>query len=426
MTRSQVNNRQRIFLILFLAFIFCTPVYALTGDTEQQTPVTVPEIFMTGEDTMLLAQENTLPDEAHDGNAYAYGHDKDRTTVSPEQTPVITETPTPVPTTEVTSVPSTVATTITETPKGTLTTPITKTTTPVTTQTLPVTVAPTPVGTVANTEMPRPAEPVKTVPLSGVIPDEALPAAAAGSAIALTGIFALFQSSISSWGSQIMSILKNAFGGIITGKILDRDKDRRSIITEETEKLYLGFAKKEILVLIAGTLLIGILFLFADRQPFEPTMIAIYIVMGGLCLVIHELAHLYFERKNDCRTEIQFWGIGTVIMALTAWLFGNVFAQPFMTLVRSTKPLEKNTLGQLMLSGPAVSMLLAILCLSMVPLGGLFRTAGTIGFIMNMVTAVFELLPIPPCEGKEVFTWNKLVWAGAFIPLFIIYLFMTM
>ncbi len=294
------------------------------------------------------------------------------------------------------------------------------------TATAPMTAAPTPVGTVANIDTPKSQEPVKTVPLSGVIPEEALPAAAAGSAIALTGIFALFQSTIASWGGQITSILKNAFGGVITGKILDRDKDRRSIITDETEKLCIGFAKKELVVLLVGTLLIGILFLFADRQPFEPVMIAIYIVMGGLCLVIHELAHLYFERKNNCRTEIQFWGIGTLIMALTAWLFGNVFAQPFLTLVRSTKPLEKNTLGRMMLSGPAISTLLAFLCLLLIPLGGLFRTAGMIGFIMNMVTAVFELLPIPPCEGKEVFTWNTLVWAAAFVPLFIIYLFMTM
>jgi Zn-dependent protease len=79
-----------------------------------------------------------------------------------------------------------------------------------------------------------------------------------------------------------------------------------------------------------------------------------------------------------------------------------------------------------MLSGPAVSTVIAFLCLLLIPLGGLFRTAGMIGFIMNMVTAVFELLPIPPCEGKEIFTWNKLVWAVVFVPLFLIYLYMTM
>ncbi len=253
-----------------------------------------------------------------------------------------------------------------------------------------------------------------------------MPAAAAGSAIALTGLFALFNSTISSWGGQIASFLKNAVGGIITGKILDHDKERRTTTFDEKEKLYLGFAKKELLVLLVGTLVIGILFLFADRQPFEPVMILIYVVMGGLCIVIHELAHLYFERKFSCRTEIQFWGIGTLIMALTALLFGNVFAQPFLTLIRSPQPLEKRTVGHMMLSGPAVSTVLAFLCLLLIPLGGLFRTAGMIGFLMNIVTAVFELLPIPPCEGKEIFTWNKLVWAGAFVPLFLIYLYMTM
>jgi Zn-dependent protease len=264
------------------------------------------------------------------------------------------------------------------------------------------------------------------VPLSGLIPKEALPAAAAGSAIVLTGLFALFQSAISSWSGQITTLLKNAAGGFITGRILDHDKEKRTIRLDEMEKLYLGFSRPELLVLLAATLIIGILFLFADRQPFEPVMIAIYIVMGGLGLVIHELAHLYFERRFSCRTEIQFWGIGTLIMALTAWLFGNVFAQPFLTLVHAKEPLEKRTVGHMMLAGPAVSLVLACLCLLLIPMDGLLRTAGMIGFLMNMVTAVFELLPIPPCEGKEIFAWNKLVWAAAFVPLFIIYLFMTM
>lgn len=87
---------------------------------------------------------------------------------------------------------------------------------------------------------------------------------------------------------------------------------------------------------------------------------------------------------------------------------------------------KSNVIIHMMISCPAVSTVIAFLCLLLIPLGGLFRTAGMIGFIMNLVTAVFEMLPIPPCEGKEIFNWNKLVWAGAFIPLFLVYLYMTM
>lgn len=421
MTESQMPNRRIIIVILLCGLLLCTSAYALALDSVQLTgsQPESPVQISSGICSTLLAESPASPGQTPGGNAYAYGHDKDRTTQTPSQTPTVSATPTlivtPTPTPTPTATPTRIFTT----------TPTQAPTTGVIT-TAPVTVAPTPVGTAAPTQPPVSPEPAKTVPLSGIIPAEAMPAAAAGSAIVLTGLFALFNSSVSSWGGQITSILKNATGGVITGKILDRDKERRTILSDETEKLYLGFSKKEILVLLAGTLIIGCLFLYADRQPFEPVMIAIYVAMGGLGLVIHELAHLYFERKFSCRTEIQFWGIGTIIMALTAWLFGNVFAQPFLTLVHSQQPLEKRTVGHMMLSGPAVSTVIAFLCLLLIPLGGLFRTAGMIGFVMNMVTAVFELLPIPPCEGKEIFTWNKLVWAVAFVPLFLIYLYMTM
>lgn len=405
MIESHIQNRRPFILIFLCVLYFCTSACALAYDAAPFTNIRPDTAFYPSDETSttLVAQADPTPEKTPVGNAYAYGHDKDKSPETPEPTPSSTLSATPSPTSTFTPAPTQ-----------------TRIITPIATTIQVV----TPVATIAQSPVSSP--PANVVPLSGIIPDEALPAAAAGSAIALTGIFALFNSTISSWGGQIASFLKNAVGGIITGKILDRDKERRTIQSEKSEKLYFGFSQKELLVLLAGTLIIGILFLFADRQPLEPVMIAIYIIMGGFALVMHELAHVYFERKFSCRTEIQFWGIGTLIMALTAWLFGNVFAQPFLTQVHSSQPMEKRNLGYMMLSGPAVSVAIAALCLLLIPLGGLFRTAGMIGFIMNMVTAVFELLPIPPCEGKDIFTWNRLVWAAAFVPLFIVYLFMTM
>ncbi|MFA6225529.1 MAG: hypothetical protein WC620_04955 [Methanoregula sp.] len=108
-------------------------------------------------------------------------------------------------------------------------------------------------------------------------------------------------------------------------------------------------------------------------------------------------------------------------MFLTAWLFGNVFAQPTLTVIRSQIPLEKRSLGLIMLSGPVFSILIAIACLFLIHLGGVFRTAGMLGFSINLLTGVFELLPITPCDGKEVYVWNKCVWALIFIPLVLVY-----
>ena len=44
-----------------------------------------------------------------------------------------------------------------------------------------------------------------------------------------------------------------------------------------------------------------------------------------------------------------------------------------------------------------------------------------LGFSINLLAAVFELLPITPCDGKDVFSWNKFVWVLVFFPLVLVY-----
>jgi hypothetical protein len=270
-----------------------------------------------------------------------------------------------------------------------------------------------------------PKKPSKNLPLSGIIPDEAAPAAAAGFGIVLTGVAAMFSSPIAGLIARLVGFFQASLWGMVSGRFANKEKDHRQIALVEHEMLYLGFSQKEFLVLVAGALLVGGLFLFADQKPLEPVMIAIYVTMGGTALVLHEIAHWFYERKFGCRTEIQFWGIGTLIMVLTAWLFGNVFAQPFLTVVQSHTPREKRSVGLIMLSGPVLSVLIALACLALVLLGGLYATAGWIGFVMNLMTGVYELLPVTPCEGKDIFSWNRLLWVVLFIPLFGFYLFAT-
>jgi len=282
--------------------------------------------------------------------------------------------------------------------------------------------------TISNQPMTPPAAPDtsckenKQLPLSGIIPAEAEPVVAVAAGVAMTGLgLTAFGSALSAWLSKLLVFIQNAFGQVIQGRLSEDEKKKRMIHTAESKEIALGFTRRELGVIAVGAVIIGLLFFFAARAPFDVTTIAIYIIMGGLALWAHEIAHWYLNRKYECSTEVQIWGLGTIIMFLTAWLFGNVFAQPTLTVVRSQMPLEKRSLGLIMLSGPVFSILIAIACLFLIPLGGIFRTAGMLGFSINLLAGVFELLPVTPCDGKDVFSWNKFVWALVFIPLLLIY-----
>ena len=279
------------------------------------------------------------------------------------------------------------------------------------------------------TAVPEPSRQCRTrknLPLSAILPDELAPAASVAAGITLAGIgLSAFGSSISLWFGHLAAFFQNAVGGVIANKLQAKDKERRTLDYYTERRAFLGFSVREVIVLAFGALFIGVLFFYATRNPIDPTLIIIYIVMGGLALIIHELGHWYLTKRFECYTEIRFWGLGAVIMILTSWLFGNVFAQPTLTLVRHRQPLDQRSTALIMLAGPLLSILIALLCLCLVPLGGLFRTAGMIGFMINLLTGVFELLPVSPCDGSEVRAWSLFVWALVFLPLMALYLIVT-
>ena len=263
----------------------------------------------------------------------------------------------------------------------------------------------------------------KDLPLSAVIPDEVAPVAAVGVGMVATAAgMSIFGSTLSVWFSRVISFIEEAVGEILQEWLMDKEKEKRVIKGTGDSFSILGLSKQDMSAIAVGAAIIGVFFLFADRIPLTLDVLAVYIVMGGFALTAHEVAHWYFNKRFYSTTEIQIWGSGTLIMALTAWLFGSVFAQPVLTLVYSDRVPDKRSLGLIMLSGPLVSFVVALGCLCLIPYGGVLALAGSVGFSINLLMSVFEMLPIPPCDGWYVFSWSRHVWAAVFIPLILLYL----
>jgi len=257
----------------------------------------------------------------------------------------------------------------------------------------------------------------KDLPLSGVLPDALAPAASVAAGIVLTAAAAgLAGGAINLWFGNAVAFIENAFGSVISSRLQEKSKDGCTLDRYTERHAFLGFSVREVIVLITGALLIGILFFYASRDPPDPTVLAIYILMGGIALILHEVGHWYVTKRYASYTEVRFWSMGALIMVLTAWICGNVFAQPTMTLARHHETPDRRRNGIIMLAGPIVSMIIACACLCIVPFGGMFATAGMIGFTINLTTGVFELLPIVPCDGSGVRGWNPWLWAAIFVP----------
>jgi Zn-dependent protease len=263
----------------------------------------------------------------------------------------------------------------------------------------------------------------KNLPIAPFVPPEAVPVAAAATGTALS-VVALSGGgqALSALFSKITNTIYNLIGQQATETLQDRAKaGRAQVYSGMKAGAILGFSPIEFAVVILGAFLLGFAFFFAGREAFDPIILVIFVLVGGLTTFIHEIAHWAVARRFGSESELEFWGIGTVVMFFTAWLFGNVFAQPSLTVIRSEEPLEKRHEGLMMLAGPLASLLCAFLCLPLKSFGGYIATAGSIGFSMNLLSCLFPLLPLKPLDGEGVFKWSKLVWCVIFIPLLLGY-----
>ena len=264
------------------------------------------------------------------------------------------------------------------------------------------------------------------LPLSPVIPDKYAPLAAvvAGITLSVIGTMASGSAALSQLWDRITELLKKFLGSETIGLMNVSEIEKRGIRpSENLSAILLGLSSREILVIGISALGFAAAFILQDHLELKLATVIIFVCVGGIATILHDLAHKYCAYRAGCITEYQFWGLGTVTMLSTAWLFGNAFAKPSRTLIRSEKNPSLEEAAFIKLAGPLMSMGVAIVSLFLIPLGGLFVIAGSAGFSMNLLNCVFSLVPVKPNDGVEIYAWNKLIWATLFIPLIVFYLY---
>ena len=79
-----------------------------------------------------------------------------------------------------------------------------------------------------------------------------------------------------------------------------------------------------------------------------------------------------------------------------------------------------------MVAGPVVSIILTFIFLGMVMLGGVWAIAGGIGFTINLITAVYSLMPIETMDGLAIWRWNRALYLVLLVPMFLFYCYTFM
>lgn len=176
------------------------------------------------------------------------------------------------------------------------------------------------------------------------------------------------------------------------------------------------FSKREVKELFIAWLMISLAFaiLFSGIALFSLkifvfiTAFLISALTVGISFLLHELMHKYMSQKYGLWAEFRAFYPG-LWLALIGSFFGFIFAAPGAVVSRSYRPISREKRGKISVAGPLTNVVLAFLFFPGVLIikQGVLGLFFTYGLTINALLASFNLIPISPFDGKEVYSWNK-------------------
>jgi Zn-dependent protease len=178
------------------------------------------------------------------------------------------------------------------------------------------------------------------------------------------------------------------------------------------------FSKKEIKDLVIAWLIISLAFaiLFSGGiSAFTSLNISflstfwISALTVGVGFIFHELMHKYLAQRYKLWAEFRA-SYKMLGLALLFSLAGFIIAAPGGVVSKGYLSTEKR--GKVAIAGPLTNLALALSFAALL----IFYQAGTLGRIfsfgwtINSLLALFNLLPIPGFDGRQVYLWNKKIY----------------
>ena len=188
------------------------------------------------------------------------------------------------------------------------------------------------------------------------------------------------------------------------------------------------FTNKELRDLTIAIIILSLIFSFPDFSGFF--LISIIIVLFSY--FVRELMHKFAARKFGCMSTFKLWLPGILIGIMSMFLkyftglnivfaaagFAEIMPYRFGRMGFKVARVTPKDLGIVALAGTGMNVFFAVF-FKIFP-GGIFQTAS----LYNGLIALFNLLPIYPLDGKNIFLWSMMTWLFLiFISVLVVFVF---
>ena len=176
------------------------------------------------------------------------------------------------------------------------------------------------------------------------------------------------------------------------------------------------FSEKKIKDLLKAWIAISLAFaiLLGNGDLFSPSFLTSLVLSSitvGMAFLLHELGHKFVAQKYHFWAEFRSFD-SMLILAILMSFLGFIFAAPGAVMINGyymTK--EKN--GKISAAGPLVNLILAVIfiILALINISNPFiQQLIYYGVFINILIALFNMIPFGNFDGKKILAWNKPVY----------------
>jgi Zn-dependent protease len=234
-------------------------------------------------------------------------------------------------------------------------------------------------------------------------------------------VFSSLGSAISEPVSGVAKKINGLFPEILKKWLHNFISSKRKFVINENKGNAFRLTKLELASYGLALSILTFAFVYAKVQTLDEAL-AVLPTIFVTSIIVEFIKNFTVEvvaRKLGVWTEHRLWYFGVGAFLLSTIAFRTPFSSPSRN-IHYSKNFTERSLG--LVSATSVFLGLALAVASGIIMMAGLAFVGSIGLVMGLTMAFFEVLPIPPMSGKDIYNWNRTLWTGLFVSTFALYM----